>query len=135
MNEVENFINKLSTSLNVDYSLAVDIDKCLNEDEFTLRKNPIIKKYLSECYCYPTRHELALEIVARLSDLQVEGFRLTTGDEILYLNKGDMYNDTLIWDGRQSDFVIGKVGDIVESDEVEDDSLEYDLYDDEYECN
>lgn len=82
-----------------------------------------VKTWVSRCYNPPSRVELKLEALNEIIDGY--GTESIEGDYVdsyymdiryIYINKGDTYQGTIVFDTANSKFILSSWGDIVEKD-------------------
>lgn len=110
----------LSKILNISELVADQILKIIN-NKLDPESFQSVQKWVRECYNYPSKLELKLQAINEL----LEGFGVEYVDAIgdttyslkglSYINLGDTYTNTVIFNHGSSRFTFSSCGDIVES--------------------
>ena len=114
---------EISQSLNITLLEAKQVKKIINADNgYLLLNYKSVEKWVTECYNSPNLTELRLCALNEL--LECYGTEAITGPEYIdnycmyinavYINAGDAYLMTVLFDYRTNKFVLTSFGDYVE---------------------
>lgn len=79
---------------------------------------PAVQRWVAQCFHAPsTREQVAEALNEILGGFGVEGCRLTNGKACEYINRGDTYTTTLLFDYRTRTWKLTCWGDWVETNE------------------
>lgn len=122
-NIMNNTLKEISARLSVDMETAKKIQGLI-AGAIDPELVPGVSEWVSSCFNRPRDHELVLDALNRLTNncgvegIEIEGKWIDSyfqNFNFLYLNTGDSYKDTIIFDCDTWKFFIGTTGDIVES--------------------
>jgi len=125
--------SNIQTQLNLSLEVAKTVHGLMNDsiDPESFERFPQTYHWIRQCFNRPSEIEIimsAINEVAGFHGVEYAGPEIDSRftPRFSYCNAGDTYNTTIVHDNETSDFIIGCLGDLIESLEDEDEDEDED---------